>query len=445
MPAWSLGSGSNSPPLQMQYIFDLKVTRADYLSGRTALHFAAHEGHVRCIRLVLTDFVPSVPLEDGSLRTDPGDADRNSPNREQSSPSSSVGHKFDQPARVKFMNKPADGGVTALHMAALNGHFECVQLLLDLGANAQAVTFPYGTSANLIGAGSTPLHYAACGGNLKCCQILLSKGASRLTLNCNGWLPLDIARIWGRQWLQPLLTPNSNLTVPTFAPSSYLSLPLMSILNIAREHGLHSCQVSSDESDLCAVCLEKTCSVAAEGCGHQLCVKCALYLCSTSTIHHDITGPPGSIPCPLCRTGIVSFVKLLVSPAKTEIKSNHVRSLCNPCIQNPIAEDEPAIISKSEIRRNRVAAVSSEVVCPLTCSPFPSASLPMCSCGDGPCTCGDAAEIDSEVQSSRPSHSGLEMERIDEQELESMSCSGMFWGSRRSCHREHQCNAEIDV
>lgn len=49
------------------------------------------------------------------------------------------------------MNKPADGGVTALHMAALNGHFECVQLLLDLGANAQAVTFPYGTSANLIG------------------------------------------------------------------------------------------------------------------------------------------------------------------------------------------------------------------------------------------------------------------------------------------------------
>lgn len=54
-------------------------------------------------------------------------------------------------ARVRFMNKPADGGVTALHMAALNGHFECVQLLLELGASALAVTFPYGTSANLIG------------------------------------------------------------------------------------------------------------------------------------------------------------------------------------------------------------------------------------------------------------------------------------------------------
>lgn len=33
----------------------------DYLSGRTALHFAAVGGHVRCIRLVVADFVPSVP------------------------------------------------------------------------------------------------------------------------------------------------------------------------------------------------------------------------------------------------------------------------------------------------------------------------------------------------------------------------------------------------
>lgn len=33
--------------------------RADYLSGRTALHFAAVHGHVRCIRLVVADFVPS--------------------------------------------------------------------------------------------------------------------------------------------------------------------------------------------------------------------------------------------------------------------------------------------------------------------------------------------------------------------------------------------------
>lgn len=37
--------------------------RADYLSGRTALHFAAGSGHVRCMRLVVADFVPSDPAE----------------------------------------------------------------------------------------------------------------------------------------------------------------------------------------------------------------------------------------------------------------------------------------------------------------------------------------------------------------------------------------------
>lgn len=49
------------------------------------------------------------------------------------------------------MSKPADGGITALHMAALNGHYDCVQLLLDLNASVSTVTLHYGSSANLIG------------------------------------------------------------------------------------------------------------------------------------------------------------------------------------------------------------------------------------------------------------------------------------------------------
>jgi len=51
-----------------------QVTRADYLSGRTALHFAAMHGHVRCMRLVVADFVPSAPLESltGETNTDNG-------------------------------------------------------------------------------------------------------------------------------------------------------------------------------------------------------------------------------------------------------------------------------------------------------------------------------------------------------------------------------------
>lgn len=54
-------------------------------------------------------------------------------------------------AMSKFVNKAADGGITALHMASLNGYFDCVQLLLDLHANVSAVTFHYGTSMDLIG------------------------------------------------------------------------------------------------------------------------------------------------------------------------------------------------------------------------------------------------------------------------------------------------------
>jgi len=70
----------------------IQVTRADYLSGRTALHFAAHDGFVRCIRLLVADFVPSVALEDiASSVVDGGDCQTNS----GSSPNSSLGQKYE--------------------------------------------------------------------------------------------------------------------------------------------------------------------------------------------------------------------------------------------------------------------------------------------------------------------------------------------------------------
>jgi E3 ubiquitin-protein ligase XBAT32/33 len=48
--------------VQTLLLFRCNVTRADYLAGRTALHFAAVNGHARCIRLVLADFLPSDKL-----------------------------------------------------------------------------------------------------------------------------------------------------------------------------------------------------------------------------------------------------------------------------------------------------------------------------------------------------------------------------------------------
>lgn len=62
-----------------------QVTRADYLSGRTALHFAAVNGHVRCIRLVVTDFVPSAPFEsiNAQINADRGDSSNSKGKHEQ--------------------------------------------------------------------------------------------------------------------------------------------------------------------------------------------------------------------------------------------------------------------------------------------------------------------------------------------------------------------------
>jgi hypothetical protein len=41
-------------------------------------------------------------------------------------------------------------------------------------------------------------------------------------------------------------------------------------------------------------------------CGHELCVKCALDLCSVIK-SYDVPGIAGTIPCPLCRSGIASW------------------------------------------------------------------------------------------------------------------------------------------
>lgn len=420
--------------VQTLLLFRCNVTRADYLSGRTALHFAAVNGHVRCIRLVVADFVPSVPFEVMNSQIEGNRRD-----------GSSVKNKYDQSALSKFVNKAADGGITALHMAALNGYFDCVQLLLDLHANVSAVTFHYGTSMDLIGAGSTPLHYAACGGNLKCCQVLLARGASRMSLNCNGWLPVDVARMWGRHWLEQLLAPNSDTVIPRFRPSSYLSLPLWSVINVARECGLLSLTTSSsDDADTCAVCLERACTVAAEGCRHELCVRCALYLCSTSNIPSEMVGPPGSIPCPLCRHGIVSFTKLPGSLAK-DIKQPLYLGLCTPCMLHTRDAECESPACAPEIRKNRVASVSSDMLCPVTCSPFPSVAIPLCTCNDGPCPSFEPREVETQDESPRRSQGGsVEQDKLEGPRLERTTCSSMFWG-RRSCSREHQCNSEINA
>lgn len=358
--------------VQTLILFKANVNRADYLNGRTALHFAAVNGHARCVRLLFADYYPSFSSFTSDL---PRCTLEEGP---------SVKAYLDRDATTRIVNRPADGGITALHMAALNGHADCVLLLLDLMANVSAATMQDGTTIDLIGTGSTALHYAACGGNTACCQILISRGASRTIHNSNGWTPLQVARLWRRHWLESLLTPDSQVSIPAIPPSRYLALPLMSIIRIARECGWRNLEACPGGVDACAVCLERKCTVAAEGCGHELCTKCALYLCSTNTSAINTFGPPGSIPCPLCRHEITSFVKLPATPVIKEfMKPNLSLSLCTVCstqVAEPMTLSGP--ISRMEYGGCSGSPESSSSLCAVNCSGLPGINLPFTCNGD---------------------------------------------------------------
>ncbi|AQK52071.1 Probable E3 ubiquitin-protein ligase XBOS35 [Zea mays] len=338
--------------VQILVLFKANIHRRDCFSGATAIHFAALKGHTRCIRLLVADYVPSLSEFWTIMRGKSTDEMKKG--------------AFDAASLQRLVNGKSDGGVTPLHLAALHGHAESVQLLLDLGASVSEVTVNDGSTIDLIGSGSTPLHYAACGGSAVCCQLLIAAGANMGAQNVNGLTPLLVARSWHKTSIEGILSkqPENRMRI---LPSPYLCLPLMSIVKIARECGWRKTSASSTCQDPCVICLEVECTVAAEGCGHEFCTKCALYLCSTTSSSTSTRGVPGSISCPLCRHAIVSFMRLTsTTPIKELPWTSASLALCAAGSNTGRPEHGGSLHRRPDLRRLRSISVQ------LGCSSFRS-------------------------------------------------------------------------
>ncbi|MCO5571481.1 hypothetical protein L7F22_025221 [Adiantum nelumboides] len=120
------------------------------------------------------------------------------------------------------------------------------------------------------------------------------------------------------------------------------------------------------------------------GCAHELCTRCALYLCSTSNAANSSLGPAGSIPCPLCRHEITAFKKLPSTPFLRDIiKPNLTLSLCTVCttqVAEPTTLSGP--IAKMEFVGCNSSPESTSSVRMVQCVGLPGITLPFACIGD---------------------------------------------------------------
>jgi len=102
---------------------------------------------------------------------------------------------------LEDVNSKASDGQTPLHWASKSGHLETAQLLLEKGADVNAIDRTI----------RTPLHWASQNGHLETAQLLLEKGANVNTADKAGLTPLHLASQNGHVKVAQLLAAAQDL------------------------------------------------------------------------------------------------------------------------------------------------------------------------------------------------------------------------------------------
>lgn len=204
---------------------------------RTALQFATDCGHAAITQLLI----------DNNADVDAANENGNTPPHwaRASASVELAGMRISKTAMLHAKNIqaaallsiPREDGYTALHLAAIRGHVEIAQLLIDNGALLDAVdrlgdtplhrsVFHCHTGIMELlvrrGAkldiqddcGNTPLHHAVYAGNFKATQLLVESGAALDAMNGGHHTPLDLAISYGHTEIVRSLLDKGASTAP---------------------------------------------------------------------------------------------------------------------------------------------------------------------------------------------------------------------------------------
>ncbi|XP_017078522.1 uncharacterized protein LOC108112770 [Drosophila eugracilis] len=162
------------------------------LQGNTPLHEAASRGFSRCVKLICTP--PTPPTSSGVGKPGKGQKDKDK-DKDKNKGRAKVVHQTIEALHNSALSIANNEGLSALHLAAQNGHNQSSRELLLAGADPD-VQNNYG---------DTPLHTACRYGHAGVTRILLSALCDPNKTNLNGDTALHITCAMGRRKLTRIL------------------------------------------------------------------------------------------------------------------------------------------------------------------------------------------------------------------------------------------------